>query len=58
MAFFDKLKKQATSAIEKALDPRHKTQKITFADLPETLEAFKDSPRQLASPFETADLPL
>ena len=57
MAFFDKLKKQATSAIEKALDPRHKTQKITFADLPETLEAFKALPEaQLASPFETAAL--
>ena len=62
MAFFDKLKSQAASAIkgtvkQKAQNIGNKTEKIVFADLPETMDAFKALPQAaLSTPFDTAAL--
>lgn len=60
MAFFDKLKNQAASAITEAVKQTaanigNKTEKIVFADIPESLEAFKSLPQAaLSTPFDTA----
>lgn len=60
MAFFDKLKNQAASAITEAVKQTaanigSKTEKIVFADIPESLEAFKALPQAaLSTPFDTA----
>ncbi len=60
MAFFDRLKNQATSAItdavrQTAANIGNKTEKIVFADIPESLEAFKALPQAaLSTPFDTA----
>ena len=62
MAFFDKLKSQATAAVSGAVKQTAanigtKTEKIVFADLPESLEAFKALPQAaLSTPFDTAAL--
>lgn len=62
MAFFDKLKSQAASAIkgtvkQKAQNIGNKTETIVFADLPETMDAFKALPQAaLSTPFDTAAL--
>lgn len=62
MAFFDKLKSQAASAIkgtvkQKAQNIGNKTEKIVFADLPETMDSFKALPQAaLSTPFDTAAL--
>ena len=62
MAFFDKLKSQATAAVSGAVKQTAanigtKTEKIVFADLPESLEAFKALPQAaLSTPFVTAAL--
>ena len=60
MAFFDRLKNQAASAITEAVKQTaanigNKTEKIVFADIPESLEAFKALPQAaLSTPFDTA----
>ena len=60
MAFFDRLKNQAASAITEAVKQTAanigtKTEKIVFADIPESLEAFKSLPQAaLSTPFDTA----
>lgn len=60
MAFFDRLKNQAASAIteaekQTAANIGTKTEKIVFADIPESLEAFKSLPQAaLSTPFDTA----
>lgn len=60
MAFFDRLKNQAASAITEAVKQTaanigSKTEKIVFADIPESLEAFKSLPQAaLSTPFDTA----
>ena len=60
MAFFDRLKNQAASAITEAVKQTaanigNKTEKIVFADIPESLEAFKSLPQAaLSTPFDTA----
>lgn len=60
MAFFDRLKNQAASAITEAVKQTAanigtKTEKIVFADIPESLEAFKSLPQAaLSMPFDTA----
>ena len=57
MAFFDKLKSQAASAVTNAVKNTAanigtKSEKIVFADLPESLEAFKELPQAaLSTPF-------
>ena len=62
MAFFDKLKSQATAAVSGAVKQTAanigtKTEKIVFADLPESLEAFKALPQAaMSTPFDTAAL--
>lgn len=62
MAFFDKLKSQAASAIkgtvkQKAQNIGNKTETIVFAYLPETMDAFKAlSQAALSTPFDTAAL--
>lgn len=62
MAFFDKLKNQAASAVsgavrQTAANIGSKTEKVVFADLPESLEAFKALPQAaLSTPFDTAAL--
>lgn len=62
MAFFDKLKSKATSAVsgavkETAQNAVCKTEKVVFQDIPETLDAFKTLPQAaLTSPFDTAAL--
>lgn len=62
MAFFDKLKSQATAAVsgtvrKTAFNIGTKTERITFTDLPESLEAFKALPQAaLSTPFDTAAL--
>ena len=61
MAFFDKLKNQATAAVTQAVKQTaanigSKTEKIVFADIPESLEAFEALPQTaLSTPFDTAD---
>ena len=60
MAFFDRLKNQAANAVagavkQTAANIGTKTEKITFADLPETLDAFKALPQAaMSTPFDTA----
>ena len=62
MAFFDKLKDQAVSAVSGAISKASaqagiKSKRIVFADLPETLEAFKALEQaSLSDPFDTAAL--
>ena len=58
MAFFDKLKNQAASAVSGAVKQiGTKTEKIVFADLPESMEVFKALPQAaLSNPFDTAAL--
>ena len=62
MAFFDRLKNQAASAMAGAVRQTVagigcKTEKIVFEDLPESLEAFKALPQAaLSTPFDTAAL--
>ena len=62
MGFFDKLKSQAVNAAAGAVRQGTanlgcKTEKIVFADLPESLEAFKALPQAaLSTPFDTAAL--
>lgn len=62
MAFFDKLKNQATAAVAQAVKQTaanigSKTEKIVFADIPESLEAFEALPQAaLSTPFDTAAL--
>ena len=58
MAFFDKLKNQAASALKKtAANIGCKTENIVFADLPESMEAFMALPQAaLSTPFDTAAL--
>ena len=60
MAFFVRLKNQAANAVagavkQTAANIGTKTEKITFADLPETLDAFKALPQAaMSTPFDTA----
>ena len=60
MAFFDRLKNQAANAVagavkQTAANIGTKTEKITFAYLPETLDAFKALPQAaMSNPFDTA----
>ena len=62
MAFFDKLKNQAATAVtgavrQTAANIGSKTERIVFADIPESLDAFKSLPQAaLATPFDTAAL--
>lgn len=62
MAFFDKLKNQATTAAAGAVRDvvsgiGCKTEKIVFMDIPETMEEFRTLPQAaLSTPFETAAL--
>ena len=62
MAFFDKLKNKATSAVSGAVKQTAqnavcKTEKVVFSDIPETLDAFKALPQAaLSSPFDAAAL--
>ena len=62
MGFFDKLKSQAVNAAagavrQGAANLGCKTEKIVFADLPESIEAFKALPQaSLSTPFDTAAL--
>ena len=62
MAFFDKLKNQATAAVTQAVKQTaanigSKTEKIVFADIPESLEALEALPQAaLSTPFDTAAL--
>ena len=62
MAFFDKLKNQAASAVagavkQTATNMACKSEKIVFADLPESMEAFRNLPQAaLSTPFDTAAL--
>ncbi|MGN0624307.1 MAG: DUF6935 domain-containing protein [Oscillospiraceae bacterium] len=62
MAFFDKLKDQAAAAVSGAIgkaaaEAGSKSKRIVFADLPETLEAFKALEQaSLSDPFDTAAL--
>lgn len=62
MAFFDKLKDQAVAGVSGAISKASaqagiKSKRIVFADLPETLEAFKALEQaSLSDPFDTAAL--
>lgn len=62
MGFFDKLKDQAVAAVSGAVSKASaqagiKSKRIVFADLPETLEAFKALEQaSLSDPFDTAAL--
>ncbi|MGN0114236.1 MAG: DUF6935 domain-containing protein [Acutalibacteraceae bacterium] len=62
MGFFDKLKNQAVSAAadaakQAAANISTKTEKIVFADIPQSIDEFKSLPQAaLATPFDTAAL--
>lgn len=62
MGFFDKLKDQAVAGVSGAISKASaqagiKSKRIVFADLPETLEAFKALEQaSLSDPFDTAAL--
>lgn len=62
MAFFDKLKNQTVSAVtgavkQTAANIGNKSERIVFADLPESMDAFKALPQAaLSTPFDTAAL--
>lgn len=62
MGFFDKLKNQAVSAAadaakQAAANIGSKTEKIVFADIPQSIDEFKSLPQAaLANPFDTAAL--
>lgn len=61
MGFFDRMNQQPAAAAPGTAKPAEvhgdKTERIFFADLPETLDAFKALPQaELTSPFDTAAL--